>query len=201
MKDDLVSQSIRDILNDIEIQAYSSEIAENRAELTLPEQDQLFGLFLGGYTCDEIQKLNSQYTLGAIVRARMNGEWDKKRDEYRQKLFLMTKDRVAQTVIESANFMAMLLSVTSKKYADRLVQFMQTGDDALLEGFSVKGVDKYAQLLEMLMKITGADQKKQVITGEITHKHENVGSSGGLKADQVSKILEILENSEDKDDE
>lgn len=129
------------------------------------------GLFLQGKSCEEIRRLNPGFSLGAIVAARLSGKWDEQRTKHLTELQEQTKGRVQQSVLETVDVMCDLLAAKNKLYRDKVLKFIQTGDEEYLRGLDVAGLKGYKEIAEALMKLTGQDGNKKV-TGIITHVHE-----------------------------
>lgn len=135
-------------------------------------QESLFQLYLNGRTCSEIRHAAPQFGLGQIVFACIDGQWEKRRQEHMQAIMERVGDRVRQVTVEGAGFAADLMSVTHVMWQDAVNQFLVTRDPKVLEdlGLGVGSVRTYKELVELLAKLTGQDQKKQV-SGVIEHHH------------------------------
>lgn len=133
---------------------------------------ELFGIFISGSSIAEIADLNPQYTLGQIVYAAVEGKWDVKRQEYLEDLYRRAKDQLAQTVAESATFLATAMKVAHKKIGDRMTKYLQTSDENYLKDidFDFSTVKKYKDGIDMLLRVTGQDRIKNVhVDGSVEH--------------------------------
>lgn len=132
----------------------------------------LFTLFISGTSLKEIAALNPQYSLGQIVYAAVEGNWDKKRREYLDDLLSRARDQLAQTVAESASFLNKAFQVAHKKIGDRMQKYLQTGDELYLKelDFDFSTVKKYKDGIDMLLRVTGQDRVKSVhVDGQVEH--------------------------------
>lgn len=163
----------------------------------------LYSLFLRGLSCSDIVGINPGLTLGQVIKARVDGDWDQKREEYLTELLVSSNEKLQQTAAESLDFLSLLLAVCHKQQGEKLKKYLATGNSDELGGLQITNMKGYAQVIETLARLIGADQKKTV-----THKFikgadgNNEGESGnGLmsalgttklspqKADQIRKIM------------
>jgi hypothetical protein len=116
---------------------------------------QFIGLFLQGYTCEQIAEQNSGFgltALGLIVRARIEYDWDSKREEYTKTLIENTRQAVEKTKLESIQFAADGMAVFHKLVGNRYRRFLQTGDETELGDFrpTFKNYREFIELMESL---------------------------------------------------
>jgi hypothetical protein len=139
--------------------------------LSAKVQQGLFCLYLNGKPLSEIANLNSgQCTFGQVVHAAVEGDWHKHRQVYLQDLLGNVRTRVQQVAAEGANFIADSLSAAHKEHGLALKRYLQTGDKAQLGEFAITNAGQYANAINMLLKLTGADNNKNInITGNINH--------------------------------
>lgn len=105
-------------------------------------------------------ELNKGLSRGVVLKARVDGLWDERREVYLSELMSNAQDRVKLIALESVNFQGLLLAATHKKYGDRLKRYLQTGNEAELgTGMFVDSIKQYKDVVEMLTKITGQDKK------------------------------------------
>ncbi len=142
------------------------------ARLSPTLEAQLFSLFLNGQDCVKIAQMNPGITLGQIVRARVESQWDLKRFEHVEALLKDARDRLQQTTLESVDFVAAQIAAAHKLYGEKVKRYLQTGNEKDLGGFSIHGWKAYNDAIELLKKLTGQDGTKQKVSGEIVHKHE-----------------------------
>lgn len=123
-------------------------------------QGQLFELFLNGLSLVDIVKANRGVQLGAVVRAAIEGNWWERRDEYRDSLLNHVRDRVVQTQNESIVFVTHLLAAANKRYGEKIIRYLQTGDEKELGELAVDSIDQYRKVAELLLKLTGQEGSK-----------------------------------------
>jgi hypothetical protein len=180
--------------------AYEEYMASGKPPLSLQTSLQLYELFVQGTGCEDIRRLNTNFSLGMIVRARIEHRWDERRDAHLAELYEQTGTRLRQTVMEGVNFIGDLLSSAHRRYGDRIKKFLQTGDEAELGDLSITSIKQYKEVVEILMKMSGADNKK-----EITHKGKVEGpqpvvidvGSKTLTPQVAERLLAVLEKEND----
>lgn len=125
---------------------------------------QLFGLFLQGYSTEEIQRLNPNYGslgLGLIVRARIEHDWDRLRDEYIADLMSTVKQTVEKSALESIQFAADGMAVYRKLVGDRFKRYLQTGNPEDLGEFKEMSFKTYKDLIGIMHQLTSANPTPQ----------------------------------------
>lgn len=153
--------------------AYERYLATDQPRLAPQVEAQFFALYLNGKTCAEIQRLNTDFRFGSIVRARVDALWDDKREEHIASLLLTVRERVQQVQLESVEYLADMLAATHKLNGDKLKKFLQTGEESVLGEMRItlRDLKEYAKVVETLMKVTGQD-RQQKVSVEGTVKHE-----------------------------
>lgn len=121
---------------------------------------QMFSLFLEGYSCSDIAKLNKGLTEGDILYARKKYNWDVERDHYMIQLQNQTAQKVLKQKMESVEFLTNMLSVIHKEHKDVMLRFLQTGNVDDLP--KIGSLRTYKDVIETLAKITGEDSIKKV---------------------------------------
>ena len=131
----------------------------------------LFALWLNGKTCEEIRAMNAALSLGEVVAARVAGRWDERRDEHLDRLLTQTSLRVQQVTMETATFVCDLLAVASREHGERLLRYLQTGDEKELGDFRITSLGGLGKAIEILQKLTGDDRVKKLdVSGEVIHR-------------------------------
>lgn len=161
------------LLTERELREYRVYQRLNRPPMAPSTQAQLFQLFLNGNGCEEIVRLNPNgFALGAVVRARIENDWDLKRQEHQEQLMLRVRERVQQVTLETIERVSNEMAASNKLINDKVKKFLQTGDPAELNGTSIGNVRHLKEMVEMLQKLTGQDAKKtQTVGGTIEHRH------------------------------
>lgn len=183
------------LLDDREISAFRRWQNSNQPALAPDTQAKLFALYLNGKTTEDIRRLNPQFSLGQIVHARVNGNWDELRQRHVEELLLGVKSRVQQITLESVNFVADLLAAANKVHGDKISRYLQTGNEKELGDLQISSLQGYKQAVELLQKLTGQD-KQQKVGGEITIMHkadESMASVGKApSSEEAADILKLL---------
>lgn len=159
---------------------------------------QMFQLFLEGYSCSEIAKINKGLTEGDIVYCRIKNNWDVERDRYAEDLHKQIREKLLKQKLESLEFLTNMLAVTHKEHRDQTLKYLQTGNPDDKPQTWVNGSSSYKAVLEAIQKLTGEDKvQKQHITTEST---VTVKTDGLLKDITPEKRLSILKKINDKKD-
>lgn len=171
-----LSTKPEDRLTPRELAAYRFWAKSGQPRLAPTLQAQLFDLFLQGKTVEEILKVNKGLTLAQVTTARVEGEWDLRRDEYLHDLMVNTRSVLQQSTLEAVNFMTDILAVVHKKYGQAARLYLQTGDEKHLKGFDIGSIGQYKAVVEVLQKLSGVDQQpkrtEEKVSGEIVHRHQ-----------------------------
>lgn len=190
------TEMIKSRLSPAELKAY--EDYAGKPSLAPSVQMQLYQLYLNGKSCDEIVRLNPNFNLGMVVRARVENLWDEKREAHIAQLLEGVRERVQQAQLEAVNFACDLLSAVHKLQGDKLKKYLQTGNAEELEGLGGNlSLKTYKDVIELLLKLTGQDKdNKKQVTGEVLHKHTVEAAPGkppSLTPSKAAKILELIE--------
>jgi hypothetical protein len=175
MPDELVLSQEQKLarLTSRELAAYDAYSRLNQPPMAPSTQMAFFQLFLSGISCEEIVRINpSGFSLGAIVRARIENNWDEKRLEHQRNLVDKVRGNVQQTILETVEQLTLEMKVYNKLKRDKLLKYLQTGDEKHLEGLSIGSTKALKDVAEALLKLTGQDgEKKTMVGGSIEHRH------------------------------
>ncbi len=149
-----------------ELSAYRAYSGLNQPPVAPTTNASFFRLFLTGKSCSEIVELNRGFSLGQIVRARIENNWDEKRTEYYQDLMKSAAQQVMATELESMKFLSDLLSANHKLYGAKIAKFLQTGDPEELTGVPIGSFKQYKEVLQLLKEITQKNPESKV---SVTH--------------------------------
>lgn len=181
-------------LSQVELKAYEDYVEQGKPPLAPSVMAQLYQLHLNGKSCEEIARLNPNFSLGMIVRARVDGLWDEKREAHIAEMLEGVRERVQATQLEAVNFACDMMSAIHKLQGDKLKKYLQTGNPEELEGLGGNlNLKTYKEVIEILLKLTGSDKESKK---EITHKHiveQPVPEKSGLTPSKAAKILEIID--------
>lgn len=165
-----------DTLTTRERTAYRYSIERKEPFLSGSLSDQLYSLYEAGRTCEEIQALNKGISLGTIIRARIDNNWDERKLTYLEGLQARARTQAHQLSLESLSFLGDLMTAFHKHDRNKLQRFIQTGDADELKGVMIQDpatLKMYQNVVELLMKLTGQDATKTVSTvnGVVEHHH------------------------------
>lgn len=159
------------LLTERELAAYRGFVRLNQPPMASSAQTKFFQVFLAGHNCEEIHRLNPNgFSLGAIVRARVENDWDERRREHQETLMSRVRERVQQITLETVERVANEMAASNKLINDRVLRYLQSGDEAELAGSGVGSMKHLKEMVELLQKLTGQDSKKQV-GGTVEHRH------------------------------
>lgn len=180
------------LLTEKERSAYDSYIKTDNRSISTATQAQWFSLFLRGKSCFEIQRLNSGFHLGAVVKCRIEGDWDAKLQQYRESLFDGVREKLQQTELESIEFLSDMLAAAHKQHGDRIKRYLQTGNEAELGDMLISSVRAYKEVLELITKITGQERQQHV-----QHVHQittdgSIALPSNPTSDQAEQLLRLL---------
>jgi hypothetical protein len=142
------------------------------ADLAPSMQAQLLQLYLAGLTLPEIRERNPQLGLGQIVASAVDGRWVERRRKHLEDLFGRIQSEAQEAAASGVEFVALAMRATHKRIGDKLLRYLQTGDETDLDGTGVGGLAAYKALVDLLAKMTGQDQVKKV-EKTVTHRHES----------------------------
>jgi hypothetical protein len=157
-----VPDSNKSVLKNNEQSAYELYVKSQKPPLAITTAVGLFELFLNGATCEEIHRLNPHLPFGAIIRARVEGEWDRRRNEAYAVALDGARERVQQTQLAAISFAADLLATAHKQFGDRFKRYLQTGEESVLGELKIETLKQYKDSIEMFLKLTGQDKKPEV---------------------------------------
>jgi hypothetical protein len=165
---------------------------------------QLYELFLQGIACEAIAKQNPGISVGQILEARLQHDWDGRYKRYLEDLFSKAKGSAEQIHLEALEFLRTYIAVVHKAFGAKAKKFLQTGNPKDLPNFE-KGVSwkQYKQQIELLLKLTGQTPPERThVSGTVTHEHHLTLSSaqpqaavlpGGMTSDEADTALAALE--------
>jgi hypothetical protein len=184
-----------DKLSQAEREAYHKYESKGGYALAPSAQAQLFALYLNGSSCEEIAELNKSFSLGMIVKAKVDGLWEQRKENHIRGLLETVKDRVTQVQMESAIFATDVLSAANKLYGTKLKKYIQTGDEKDLGELAITSLKQYKDAVELLLKITGqSNTAKVTIDGEV----KQTVSVERLSAKDAALLLKSIEGIDDK---
>jgi hypothetical protein len=164
--------------------AYDKALRSGRAPLAPEFNQKLYELYLRGFSCEDIAAQNPGLNLGSVARARVDGNWDERRDQYTSGLLTDSAASLRQTAAESLNFLSLVLAVAHKEHGERLRRYLVTGDPKDLGDFRINNFSSYKLIIETIARLVGADQKKTVNVnvngGRGTSDAGSPADSGGI---------------------
>ncbi len=183
---------------------YQEALVIREPALGVDTSIRLFEMFLQGKSCEEIAQYNPGISIGSIIRARVEYGWDQKKLEYVDKLYAETADRLKQTALESVNFIGDMMAATHKFHGEKLRRYLASGNVSdLPEEFTISSVKEYKSLIETLLKISGAENKKEIkYSGEVKTKKEVSFPQAGknLSGFSPAALLELIDGKEESDE-
>lgn len=157
-------------MNDLELtpnekKAYEIYMRLNQPPMAPSAQAKFLALFLQGTSCEDIHRLNpGGFSLGAIVRARIDYNWDEARRQHQEQLFSKIKERVQQVQMETIDRVANELAASNKLMSDRALKFIQTGNEAELAGTGIGTAKHLREMTDLLLRLSGQDKAGSNVT-------------------------------------
>lgn len=161
-----------------------------QAEIAPSKAAEMYELFINGKDCEEIRKLNSGFSLGQIVHARVRDDWDLKRDGHQQRLVETVVPQVMQTQMEASLFVKDLLAAAIKLHWEKIQRYLQDGNEIHLKGTPLEGgatLKQIRDIIDTLQAATGQDKKKVV-----EHRGGVTVTSKRVNQDEAAQYLEVL---------
>lgn len=186
-----------------EFSAYRLMVETSQPNLAPVKQAQLFELFLSGVEPLEIVNLNPGISLGQVTRVRVEGLWDKRRQDYRDQLLFKTQERLEQTLMECYGFVSLQLTVAHKLHMKKLQKFIQTGDENDLGNWTISGWRSYQDAIGILKQLgtkteTGANPQQVMKT--VTEAQPQQLQEKTVDAPKViAKVVEIRRAQQEAD--
>jgi hypothetical protein len=112
-----------------ELAAYEDYRAASKPDLSLDTNKRLYGLYLHGLKVQELADMNPAIPFGALIKARVDGRWDERREEYLGELLGGVGREVKQLAAEAVGFLALQLTVFHHRYGQMMRRYLQTGDE------------------------------------------------------------------------
>lgn len=169
------------------------------APMALNVAIKMYELFLNGYSCEEIYRVNGgKFHLGQIVDAKQRYEWEKRRDAQLESIYTNIEQKVYKTKNDAIVHITDTLSAAHKLWGDKIKLFLQEGDKELLEGMDLENLKTYKELLQMLQALTTAADKvkeKQIqVDGVVNHVHKvELPEKKQLSSEEASRLLDFID--------
>lgn len=101
--------------------------------------------------------------MGIIVRARIDFEWDRHKNEYIQTLMVQTRESAAKTQLEAIRFASDGMAVHQQVLGNAFKRYLQTGnEDDLGPHKDAINIRNYKEYTALFLQLTGQDGKKAV---------------------------------------
>lgn len=190
-RDEAIEKS-KTYLSERELHAYGVWCGMSKPHLSPALNAQLYQLFLMGKDTEEIRRMNPTLSLGEIVAARVEGQWDERKTEYLDSLLDKAQGRVQQATLEQIDLMCDVLSLARKEQGDKIKRYIQTGNDDDKPDVRIDGIRTLKTAIEILQTLTGKDRQSRVLlTGDLTHKVE-AAISKQPTSQQAEEVLKLL---------
>lgn len=140
--------------------AYRYFCQTNAPPLSPDLQEKLFRVYLNGSSCEQIFRLNGKkYSLGAIVSARIEGNWDELIKKNASELISNTMEKVTSARIESVNLLSTLITASIQAESEKVLRYMQSQDPDDLGVFRIEGVKGLKDALDTLDRLLSNGSK------------------------------------------
>jgi hypothetical protein len=132
--------------------------------------DALRTLYNVGYSCQEIHNNFPEYPLGAILLARVQQNWDEKREEHRKQLEMEILKTVKNARMESVKLVADLINATQVSWKQQLMTYLANPEKEKIPEFLPKTLHQFTALANSLKDLTETDKNV---------KNDTPGANGG----------------------
>lgn len=180
---------------------------KKEAPIPLALAVKMYELYLNGYNCDDIFKVNGyKYPLGQIVDAKLRYGWDDRKSSQIALMYAKAEEKVIKVKAEAMSSLSDLLSAAHKVWGDKLAHFLQDGNPEDLTGMDPSNLKNYKEILGMLQLITappkGASNELK-IQGKVSHVVEKEGHTVTVTKESVSSsvasdLLKMIDIENDK---
>lgn len=163
--DETITQKLKQarLTKDEELE-YRTSVTLGEGRIPPDRSVKIFNLFLNGSSTEEIWRANDgEFSRGQIVAARLDGNWDEKAQKYNDELVTKHIERIKAVTIESANFVADMLTVANRLNGDKLRKYIQEGNPEILGDLQITSIQGYKTMVELFQSLTG--QEKSVKPG------------------------------------
>lgn len=171
--------------------------AKQEPPLHLSVALKLYELFLNGYTCEDIYNVNGgKYPLGQIVDAKERYSWEETRARQVAGLMSKIEDKIVKTKYEAINVVTDLVNAASKLYNTRIQEYLQNGDESVLETLEITNIKNFKTLVGMLNELTedkAPTAKGPTVNGNVTQNIVQVVESPQSKKKSAAELLQFLD--------
>ena len=170
---------------------------KSEAPIPLALALKMYELYLNGYSCEDIWRVNGQkFPLGQVVDAKVRYEWDVRRADQLDSLYNGIEEKVMHVKTEAVSHLANMLAAAHKIWGDRVAEFLQDGDQEKLAGFDPSSVKNYKEILTMLQLLSSKDTKEVKVTGNVEHVHTQGLEAKRMTGKNASDLLRTIEDAE-----
>lgn len=152
-----------------ELELYSKQIESGFKPISPVLAEQMYNLYLEGYSCYEIAKQNKSLSEEDILHCRYKYKWDELKDNYIMDRQKQITERLLKSKMESVEYLVNLLSVTHKANKEQILKYIQTGKEEDKPKDLLLGPSGYKSVIEMIQKITGEDRQSKVQVDQNTN--------------------------------
>ena len=145
-----------------DVSEYENYCRSGKPDLSLELNQRLFGLYLSGMTIQDMKELNPGLSTGALIKARVDGRWDDRRDSHLGELLGNTASRVKQGAAEALGFMLLQMQCMQKKHGEAMKRYLQTGDEKDLKGTGMvpDSIRDQKTIIESIARLLEAGKSK-----------------------------------------
>lgn len=171
--------------------------AKQEPPLHLSVALKLYELFLNGYTCEDIYNVNGgKYPLGQIIDAKERYSWESNREKQVAGMLSKIEDKIVKAKYEAINVVSDLVNAASKLYNTRIQEYLQTGDESVLETLEITNIKNFKTLVGMLNELTEdktPTAKGATVNGNVTQNIVQVVENPSSKKKSAAEMLRMLE--------
>ena len=119
-----------------------------------------FELFYNGCSAEDIHAINETYPVEAIQWMRIQYRWDETVIQNTMRNNALVVGKINKAQVDAAMLMTDMIAVASKRNQTRLRKYLQTGNEADLEGAMVlDNPERFSKMVESLIKLVYREEQ------------------------------------------
>jgi hypothetical protein len=157
-----------------------------------------FAAFLDNLSCKDIVEMYPSLNMGAVLKTRVQDEWDIKKKEFLDQLYVQAMDSARKAHLDGLNFVSAIAGVFHKKYSPMIKKYYLTGDtDDLGELKDLKFKD-YKGVMELHLKMVSLEKTSSLTKIEINAPTNTlIQNNNELTSEKIENLFKKLADEND----
>lgn len=153
-----------------------------------------FAAFLDNMSCLEITEMYPELSMGALLKTRIQDEWDVKRNEFLEQLYLQAMNNAKKAHLDGVNFVSSITGIFHKKYAPMIKKYYVTGDPEDLGELKDLKFRDYKTTMELLIKMVALERSGPGagVKVEINSTTNNLTQNNQLTSEHIESLFKKL---------